>query len=162
MCNKYVYYICSGNIQIDTYFLNTIYALPITWDRCETGRGMIEGGLKVRDSFGDVTKIKYCGLKGLVWSLQSREVCTNDLENTSSLCLIWRMIISARIWIGIGSLCQLVINKLTCIESTYLTNVSFWCACNFLLFQFARSVIRNHNVTFTTNKIIKINRSAML
>jgi len=47
---------------------------------------MIEDGLKVGDSFGsDVTKIKYCGLKGLVWSPQSREACTNDLENTSSL-----------------------------------------------------------------------------
>lgn len=39
-------------------------------------RGMIEGGLKLGDSFGsDVTKIKYCTLKRILSDLHSHARC---------------------------------------------------------------------------------------
>lgn len=59
----------------------------------QVGGRMIEDGLKVGDSFGsDVTKIKYCALKGLVWSPQSREYILT-IRKIHLRCILWRVII---------------------------------------------------------------------
>lgn len=111
------------------YIFFKYYLLRERRMRTKKRRKMI-GGLKVGDSFGsDVTKIKYCALKGILSDLYSHARYVLTIWKIHLRCILWRVIICRE---AVNFLCQLIANELLKHKNTtHFTTFPFWYTCKF-------------------------------